>query len=51
MTEQGDCESDTCISIEGVGKKYGDLQVFADISLSFKEREIVTVVGPSGWAR
>lgn len=48
MTEQGHGASDTRISIEGVGKKYGDLQVFQDINLSFKEREIVTIVGPSG---
>jgi len=36
------------IEITGVGKNYGDLQVFKDINLTFKEREIVTVVGPSG---
>jgi len=36
------------ISIDGVGKRYGDLQVFKDINLEFREREIVTVVGPSG---
>lgn len=36
------------IEIEGLGKRYGDLQVFEDINLSFGEQEIVTVVGPSG---
>ena len=48
MTEQGHGVSETRISIDSVGKKYGDLQVFQDINLTFKEREIVTIVGPSG---
>ena len=33
------------IEIKGVGKRYGDLQVFQDINLEFNEREIVTLVG------
>ncbi len=48
MTDESNGESDTRISIDNVGKKYGDLHVFQDINLIFKEREIVTVVGPSG---
>jgi NitT/TauT family transport system ATP-binding protein len=36
------------IQITGLGKRYGALQVFQDINLSFGEREIVTFVGPSG---
>ena len=34
------------IVVKGLGKKYGALQVFQDIDISFGEREIVTVVGP-----
>ena len=40
--------SDTRISLEGVGKRFGALQVFAGIDLEIGAREIVTVVGPSG---
>jgi len=36
------------IEVNSLGKRYGDLQVFKDINLTFKEREIVTIVGPSG---
>ena len=36
------------IQVTGVGKRYGDLQVFRDISLSVGQREIVALVGPSG---
>ena len=36
------------IEVNGLGKRYGDFQVFKDINLTFREREIVTIVGPSG---
>ena len=36
------------ITLNAVGKWYGELQVFRDISLSVGDREIVTIVGPSG---
>ncbi len=36
------------IQVSGAGKRYGDLQVFRDISLSVGQREIVALVGPSG---
>lgn len=36
------------ITLNAVGKCYGELQVFRDISLSVGDREIVTIVGPSG---
>ena len=36
------------IVVKGLGKKYGSLQVFKGIDISFGEREIVTVVGPLG---
>lgn len=36
------------IEVSGVGKCFGDLQVFQDINLSVGEREVVTVVGASG---
>jgi NitT/TauT family transport system ATP-binding protein len=36
------------ITVSGVGKTYGTLEVFRDINLTFGERECVAVVGPSG---
>ena len=36
------------IALDGVGKRFGALQVFQDVSLEIGAREIVTVVGPSG---
>jgi len=36
------------IQITGLGKRFGDLQVFRDIDLQVGEHELITVVGPSG---
>jgi NitT/TauT family transport system ATP-binding protein len=36
------------IQVSGAGTRYGNLQVFRDISLSVGQREIVALVGPSG---
>ena len=36
------------IRVAGVGKSYGDFQVFRDVTFEVGEREIVAVVGPSG---
>ena len=36
------------ITVQGVGKFFGELHVFHDIDLTVGEREIITVVGPSG---
>jgi NitT/TauT family transport system ATP-binding protein len=36
------------IRVQGLGKHYGALEVFRDISFDVGEREIVAVVGPSG---
>ena len=36
------------IRVRGLGKHYGSLEVFRDISFDVGEREIVAVVGPSG---
>jgi NitT/TauT family transport system ATP-binding protein len=36
------------IEIRGLGKRYGQLTVFADLSFSVASREIVALVGPSG---
>jgi len=36
------------ITVSGVGKTYGNLEVFRDITLAFGQRECVAVVGPSG---
>ncbi len=36
------------IEITGVGKFFGELEVFRDINLTFNDSEIVTVCGPSG---
>ncbi len=47
-TTAGQNGSAARIEITGVGKRFGDLQVFQDINLEFNESEIITVVGPSG---
>jgi NitT/TauT family transport system ATP-binding protein len=36
------------ISVKGLGKRYGTLEVFRDIDFAVGEREIVAIVGPSG---
>ena len=36
------------IVVRALGKRYGDLTVFADIGFEVAEREIVALVGPSG---
>ena len=36
------------IQVKGLGKKFGPLEVFRNISFEVGEREIVAVVGPSG---
>jgi NitT/TauT family transport system ATP-binding protein len=36
------------IRIDGLGKHYGTLEVFRDISLDVGDREILAIVGPSG---
>jgi NitT/TauT family transport system ATP-binding protein len=36
------------IRVKGLGKKFGPLEVFRDISFEVGEREIVALVGPSG---
>ena len=36
------------ISVKGLGKRYGTLEVFRDIDFTVGEREIVAIVGPSG---
>jgi NitT/TauT family transport system ATP-binding protein len=36
------------IRVQGLGKRYGALEVFRDVNLEVGEREIVAIVGPSG---
>lgn len=36
------------IDIQGAGLRYGDLQVFQDVAIEIKEREIIAIVGASG---
>jgi NitT/TauT family transport system ATP-binding protein len=36
------------ISVKGLGKRYGTLEVFRNIDFTVGEREIVAIVGPSG---
>ena len=36
------------IRVQGLGKHYGALEVFRNISFEVGEREIVAIVGPSG---
>jgi NitT/TauT family transport system ATP-binding protein len=40
--------ADARITVRGLGKAYGDLQVFRDINLAVGKSEIVAIVGPSG---
>ena len=40
--------SDDIIVIEGVGKKFGDLEALKDVDLRIKRGEVVVIVGPSG---
>jgi ABC-type Fe3+/spermidine/putrescine transport system ATPase subunit len=48
MNQISEANSKHRIEVSGVGKHFGDLEVFKDINLTFGEREIVTIVGPSG---
>jgi NitT/TauT family transport system ATP-binding protein len=48
MTDADGSAARARISLSGVGKKFGALEVFRDVNLAVGEREIVTVVGPSG---
>jgi ABC-type polar amino acid transport system ATPase subunit len=40
--------SEDIIVIEGVGKKFGDLEALKDVDLRIKRGEVVVIVGPSG---
>ena len=40
--------SESMIVLDHVGKKFGNLEVLKDISLSVKEGEVVVIIGPSG---
>jgi polar amino acid transport system ATP-binding protein len=40
--------SDDIIVIEGVGKKFGELEALKDVDLRIKRGEVVVIVGPSG---
>ena len=39
------------IKLEGAGKRFGAFEVFRDVDLEIGEREIVALVGPSGWGK
>jgi len=36
------------IRVQGLGKRYGSLEVFRDVNMEVGDREIVAIVGPSG---
>ena len=36
------------LSMQGIRKSFGDLEVLKDISLSVEEGEVVAIIGPSG---
>ena len=40
--------SDALLRFENVTKSYGDFTVFSDISLEVHEKEVVSIIGPSG---
>jgi NitT/TauT family transport system ATP-binding protein len=44
----GPAGSGTRIRVRGLGKRYGELDVFRDVNLEVGDREIVAIVGPSG---
>jgi NitT/TauT family transport system ATP-binding protein len=46
--EDRQAEPGVRIRIDALGKRYGALEVFRDISLDVGDREIVAIVGPSG---
>ncbi len=48
LSEPGHSTSEFRISVVGLGKRYGDLQVFEDVNLDVGDSEIVSIVGPSG---
>jgi ABC-type glutathione transport system ATPase component len=41
-------KGDARITVKGLGKRYGVLEVFRNIDFAVGEREIVAIVGPSG---
>ncbi|HXQ52934.1 MAG TPA: ABC transporter ATP-binding protein [Stellaceae bacterium] len=48
MNDAGDGGALGRIEVRGLGKRYGELSVFADLDFAVREREIVALVGPSG---
>ncbi|MGI9380717.1 MAG: ABC transporter ATP-binding protein [Methyloligellaceae bacterium] len=48
LSESGSATSESRISVVGLGKRYGDLQVFEDVHIDVGNSEIVSIVGPSG---
>ena len=41
-------EEHNIIKVEGLCKSFGDLQVLNDITTEFKEKQVVSIIGPSG---
>jgi NitT/TauT family transport system ATP-binding protein len=47
-SQSQDASADPRISVKGLGKNYGSLEVFRNINFDVGAREIVAIVGPSG---
>ena len=45
---QGEVQPFSGISISGLKKRYGDLEVLKDIHLEIRKGEVISVIGPSG---
>jgi len=44
----GEGAGEPVLAVEGVARSFGDVEVFADVSLSVRPGEIVAVIGPNG---
>lgn len=44
----GEGTGEPVLAVEGVARSFGDVEVFADVSLSVRPGEIVAVIGPNG---
>ncbi len=48
VQESGSGRAPTLLALENVNKRFGDLHVLRDISLSMERGEVLVIVGPSG---
>lgn len=41
-------EENIILQVTGLNKKFGDLEVLKDVSLTMKPGEVISIIGPSG---